>query len=221
MPTPGPGQVTTCLDSSCLMQFIPQNDLLSFRHFCSSRRSGGCCPLPGLATSMIFSNRKVVWVKCLDFYNFNPVWNEQLPRSKIFWLILTGFKQWESLWDLEGIERVWRLGWARRAIPSICDRKHNLPLLHFTHREKVEHRAKRRIIPGSWGSNRNCNSMVGITFGYANEFLSKYLKLLTFTTLFIEVSIKIVFFSLEVSRWDVLHSCCVQLHYCNGLCLHS
>ena len=54
--------------------------------------------------------------------------------------------------------------------------------------------------------------MVGITFGYANEFLSKYLKLLTFTTLFIEVSIKIVFFSLEVSRWDVLHSCCVQLH---------
>ena len=54
-----------------------------------------------------------------------------------------------------------------------------------------------------------------------NEFLSKYLKLLTFTTLFIEVSIKIVFLSLEVSRWDVLHSWCVQLHYCNGLCLHS
>ena len=178
-------------------------------------------PSPASQQAWYFSNRKVVWVKCLDFYNFNPVWNEQLPRSKIFWLILTGFKQWESLWDLEGIERVRRLGWARRAIPSICDRKHNLPLLHFTHREKVEHRAKRRIIPGSWGSNRNCNSMVGITFGYANEFLSKYLKLLTFTTLFIEVSIKIVFFSLEVSRWDVLHSCCVQLHYCNGLCLHS
>ena len=63
--------------------------------------------------------------------------------------------------------------------------------------QKVEHRAKRRIIPGNEGSNRNCNSMVGITFGFANEFLLKYLKLLTFTTLFIEVSIKIVFFSLE------------------------
>ena len=67
--------------------------------------------------------------------------------------------------------------------------------LYFTYTEKVEHRVKGRIILRNGDSNRNCNSMVGITFGYANEFLSKYLKLLTFTTLFIEVSIKIAFFS--------------------------
>ena len=131
MPTPDPGQVTTCLESGLLMlnAICSTNEVCDF---CLSQWFGGY--RPGLVTSKIFSSWNIVWVKCLDFYNFNPVWNEQLPRSKIFWLILTGFKQWEALWDREKRDRpgVPCLVWVRRVIPSICDRKHNLPLLHFT-----------------------------------------------------------------------------------------
>ena len=155
------------------------------------------------------------------------MWNEQLPRSKIFWLILTGLKQWKALCNRkrEEIDRVcgvWSESGERVSQSfNLWQKTQSATFTFYTHRKsRTQHRAKGRIVSGNGDSNRNCNSMVGITFGYANEFLSKYLKLLTFTTLFIEVSIKIVFFSIEVSRWDVLHKllrATAVLHYCNAM----
>ena len=50
--------------------------------------------------------------------------------------------------------------------------------------------------------------MDGITFGDANDFLSKYIKLLTFRTIFIEVSIKLCFFKKFLEEMFCIAAAC-------------